>query len=144
MKRKHWKILLVSVGSTFLLLTTILAIHIYMVTRPKPSQDPRLRQLARLDVISDIDSTDVPKLQSIVAKMEGVRTVKYAANESAVIFEFDPSKQNTEAVAESLSQNGYTVQKFKVSSSQMNKGCPVMDKSSISYRLGKYFQSAIN
>ncbi|MCT4561651.1 MAG: hypothetical protein N4A41_09760 [Crocinitomicaceae bacterium] len=143
MKRIIKKILLWGSG-IFLLLVVVLFVHIWMVTGNK-KQDQRKRQLARIDILQPVDSLQVSTLRNCISAQEGVRTTLYTANENALIYEFDPTNQSSDKVLEKASsETGLALKKFMISKEQSMEGCPVMDKSSFSYRLGKFFENVIN
>lgn len=60
-KRTLLKKALIVCGSIFLLLIMVLAVHIYMVTRPK-APDAHTIVMARLDIHETVNNTDADKI----------------------------------------------------------------------------------
>ena len=69
MKKNVLKKILIVSGSVFLLLATVLAVHIYLVTRPKPV-DPSLFAMARIDFKQEINQEDAVKITNWFNKQE--------------------------------------------------------------------------
>lgn len=144
MTKKFWKRLLIGVGSTFLLLVAVLFVHIWMVTRPKPGDDQRVRQLARIDFQQEL----TPKVRAELVKdfkaMEGTRTFRFNPDEKAMVYEIDPEIQSTEAVYQNLVvSNDFKAKKYAVPVAMKSGGCPAIDKNSFTYRLGKMFEGMV-
>jgi hypothetical protein len=144
MKNLLLKRLLIAAGSIFLLLVLILFVHIYQVTRPTQDQDLRARQLSRIELTEKLDTEGERSLMKDLTSMKGIAIAKLSKTENAVIYELDPTVQSTDKVVSKLSKNGYPVKKFELSKEQQGKGCPVIDKSSVTYKVGSFFQSIIN
>ena len=144
MKRKHWIRLGIGVVSTFLLLVVVLFIHIAMVTKADPIEDQRKRQLARIDFASDIDDKEASLIRKEMSDIKGMRTVKVNAEKDIVVYEIDPTLTSTSQVYTAVVENkGRNAKKFVIPASDRANGCPVIDRSSISYRLGKFFQDIL-
>ncbi|MFT7343699.1 MAG: hypothetical protein ACI9XP_000273 [Lentimonas sp.] len=144
MKRKHWIILGIGVLSTFLLLVVVLFIHIAMVTKADPIEDLRNRQLSRIDFAMDIDEQLAGEIRKDMTSIAGVRTVRVNVEKDIVVYELDPSITSTEKVYAAVIDNkGRKAKKFVIDKSAATNGCPVLDRSSVSYRLGKFFQNIL-
>ncbi|MBU2020229.1 MAG: hypothetical protein KJ941_11345 [Bacteroidetes bacterium] len=144
MKRKIWKRLIIVTGSVFLLLVITLFVHIMMVTKKDTVQDLRKRQLSRIDLTQSVDSLKAIEITQTIREMEGVRVAKFGFSEKAIVYELDPSVQSPDKIVAALENKGYPVKKFEINKKDMANGCPVMDKSSISYRMGRFFQNIID
>ena len=142
--RKFWKRTLLLTGSVFLLLVATLFVHIYMVTRPNDKDDFRTRQLARIQFTEALDAETLGSVKANMYAMNGVRTVKYFEAQKAIVYELDPKVQSTDKVfSEVIEKNDLPAKKFVIDKSRSADGCPVLDKSSLSYRLGTFFQNLL-
>lgn len=145
MSKKNWKRLLIITGSVFLLLVVTLFVHIMIVTSNKgDKQDLRSRQLSIISLTEKVDSEKGSEITKMVLKMKGVREAKFNKPGMSIIYEIDPQLQSPDAVVAALDKQGYPVKKFVIAKKGNAESCPVMDKSSISYRMGKFFQDILN
>jgi hypothetical protein len=115
--------------STVLLLGTILLVHIYMVTKPKPDKHTRI--LARIDIGQPVDSNDVHKIVSWLYAQPGVDHVMCNAKTSIAVFSFSPLQNdaNTLAIQFSSQLKFVNARRFMPTAAQMKNACPVAPNS---------------
>lgn len=115
--------------STVLLLGTILLIHIYMVTKPKPDKHTRI--LARIDIGQHVDSNDVHKIVGWLYAQPGVDHVMCNPKTGIAVFSFSPLQNdaNTIAIQFSRQLNFVNASRFMPTAAQMKSACPVAPNS---------------
>lgn len=139
---KKWPLLkkaLIVSGSIFLLLVLLLAVHIYMVTRPK-APDAHTLVMARLDIHQAINTQDADKITSWLYAQKGVNRVLCNADSRIAIFTYYPVQVNGDSIAAKLqTQLGYAAERYKPTEEELKSGCPV-SAGSASARLMSYFK----
>jgi len=129
MKRKTVKQILLWGGGIFLCLTVILAVHIYMVTRPK-APDAYTRIMARIDIKQPLSQQDADKISSWMYQQQGVDRVMVNPQSRIVVFTFFPVKTSaTEIVRNFKTALHYPGDRYMPSAEEMSQGCPAMSAS---------------
>lgn len=128
MKKKLLKKVLIVSGSIFLLLVTVLAVHIYLVSRPKPV-DANLFAMARIDFKQDISQADAITITNWFNKQNGIQQFKCSPETKNAVFTFYPSKVDaTKAVETFVKELHYNAVRFMPSKADLMKGCPMAVK----------------
>ena len=128
MKSKIFKRITIGVLSTLLLLTIVLGIHIYVVTRPHI--DAKTVAMARIDIKQNIAETDAGAIEKWVSEQQGVDHVVLNRQTNILIFTFYPIKVNASQLAENLKSTFHiNAERFMPSQEQMASGCPAMSGS---------------
>jgi hypothetical protein len=139
MKKRTWKRIALGILSVFALLVVVLAVHIYMVTRPKP-MDPHLRVMARIDIRQSIGSSDSAAITSWMYRQQGVDHVLCNPTSDIVVFTFFPAKTSADRIVKDFkSQLPYKGDRYLPSAEEMKGGCPVASTSS-TYKIVKFFK----
>lgn len=108
---------------TFLLL--VLAIHIYIVTKPKPPGENTV-VMARIDVSPQMKESNAHDYASWLYKQPGVQHVMCNTNNSNVVFTYYPIKNDADRITDNFASHfQINAQRFKPSKEQMMAGCPV-------------------
>jgi hypothetical protein len=143
MYRKTKRILKYTVFSAmavFVLLTLVLAVHIYQVSNmPKGGVDGW--QMARIDVVSTKDSISLEMFRNAVQSQDGVfhTYVNYASGTLA--FAYNPEVTHADTVCSSAKLvTGLKAERILVHAEDVANACPVIDKNSITYRISSGFQ----
>lgn len=127
MTRKAKKILKVCAAVTSILVIT-LAIHIYMVTRPKANEKTIV--LARVDITSDINEAEASKITDWLYRQKGVDHVFCNPESNIAVFTYYPLTADANQIADRLSKTfGYTAKRYLPSEQEMAAGCPAFAKS---------------
>jgi len=128
MKKKIFKRILLATGGLLVILSTVLAIHIYKVTRPGKADDTTV-SMARIDFKQDISSEDAAKITNWFMQQKGISQFKCSPENKNAVFTFYPVKVNATAIVETFSKElHYNATRFLPSKSDMMKGCPVAVK----------------
>lgn len=144
MKRKFIVRGLYLAGISIVLLLGVLVIHVAMVTKSK-NDDKRVRQMARIDFKEDIDSADANIIKNKVLAMEGVDAAYFNIEDNILVYSYNPDSLHSDLVYYNLmNKTDYKAERFKVDAEQLANGCPVIDKSSISYQFASVVQNIIN
>jgi len=130
MKGKLLKKVLLSVGAVGLLLSAVLCVHIYLVTRPK-TPDATTIVMARVDFKQDINQEDADKITNWLYQQKGIDHVLCNPATDILIFTFFPVKTSANEVVENLKANfKYSkMVRFIPSEKDLQGGCPVASNS---------------
>lgn len=137
-KRNIKKLVLGTLGIT-LLLVVVLAVHIYMVTRPKPATASTVA-MARIDFKQTINDADASKVAQWLYQQKGVDHVLINAQTKIGVFTFYPVKANATTIINNLQSNlHYSVQRYIPTAEEMKGGCPVASNS-LAYKFSSFIQ----
>ena len=143
MKKTFLKIA-IGIGSIFALLVIILAVHIYLVT-PEPEQNPTQGwQLSRIDINEELPLSDkqVKEINNSFKSVKGVERVVINKEHGTVVFAYFPKEFSAMSIYNNFStKTGLNTALFTPSKEQLAASCPVIDKNSISYKMGSFFQN---
>ncbi|HVU58349.1 MAG TPA: hypothetical protein VHD83_24980 [Puia sp.] len=111
--------------SIFCVLASALAIHIYIVTRPKPV-DAHTRAMARIDIRQSITQADADRITTWLYRQKGVDRVLVNPVSSIVVFTFFPIKTNaSQVVSDFRTDLPYKAQRFLPTEAAVRSGCPL-------------------
>lgn len=120
-----WKKLLISAGVLLLAATTVLAVHIYQVTRPQITDAERI-VMARVDFQQDISPDDANKITEWLYANKGVHHVLCNAETNIAVFTFYPAQTDANNIIADLKKVGnYKAERYLPSATAMKSGCPV-------------------
>jgi hypothetical protein len=125
---------------TIVLLFVVLVVHIYMVMGPSNMKYHEPMQLSRIDFIEPNDSL----MRLAEARIRANKNIKHSfinAQQGTLVYGYVPSTVDPQAIFASLSDMPIQAKPFVADKVAVASGCPVMDKSSMTYRLGAYIQS---
>ncbi len=129
-------------GITFLVLAVVLAVHIYIVTRPK-SIDKTLLAIARIDFKQSITNKDSLTITQWLYQQKGIQYVLCNTATNITVFGFYPSQTNASNVVVSLTNNlHYQAQRFIPTQEEINSGCPILAEPN-SAKLYNYLKSLL-
>ncbi|MBS1659566.1 MAG: hypothetical protein JST68_00805 [Bacteroidetes bacterium] len=132
MTKRTWKRIAFTVLGVFVLGVIVLAIHIYIVTRPRV--DAGTRVLVRIDMKQDIDSADAGKITAWLYQQKGVDHVLVNPESNIAVFSFAPVQNNaTQIVGRFKQELPYKAERYLPSEEEMKNGCPVAT-TSMSYK----------
>jgi hypothetical protein len=139
MKKKMIKRFLIGTGTVLLLLVMVLAIHIYVVTRPK-APDAHTRIMARIDIRQDITRDDADKITAWLYQQKGIDHVLCNPQSDIVVFTFFPIKTSADKIVKDFKSSlPYKAERYMPSESEMKSGCPVAS-TSFSYKVYSFFK----
>lgn len=125
---------------TVILLTVVLAVHIYMVTRPKPPGE-HTRIMARIDIKQPVNQADAEKITNWFYQQKGVDHVLVNPQSRIVVFTYYPIKTNATALTASFTTSlHYKAQRVIASKDDIASGCPVSN-TSITYKVFNFFKN---
>jgi len=129
MKKETVKKILLWAGGIFVCLVLMLAVHIYLVTRPK-APDANTRIMARLDIKQPITQEDADHITSWLYDQKGIDHVLVNPKSQIAIFTFAPIKTNGDEIAKKFTAAlHYDAVRYMPSEEEMMKGCPVKARS---------------
>ena len=141
MKKRTIKRIALWGTSLFLLLVLVLAVHIYIMTRPKaPDADTRI--MARIDIKQPITQEDANRITTWLYREKGVDRVLCNPANGIVVFTFAPIISNgNRIVADLQAALPYKAERFLPSEEEMERagGCPVAGNS-LGYRVALFFK----
>lgn len=123
------KKIFIGLGIIVLVLSTVLGVHIYLVTRPKPI-DPNMKVLARIDFQEKITSENSKNIMSFLYAQTGVDHVLVNESSKVVIFSFFPTKANANVLVMAMNKTlGTEGKRYLPSEKELMEGCPVNQES---------------
>ena len=136
MKNKLKKIIVWSVSITAFL-AIVLAIHIYVVTRPKVNAQTVV--MARMDIKQSLTQDDAAKIANWLYQQKGVNHVLVNPKTDIVIFTFYPLKTSANQVVSDFNSNlNYKAARFMPTEAQVDASCPAVN--SMAFKVSKFFQ----
>ncbi|MFC4231980.1 hypothetical protein ACFOW1_08765 [Parasediminibacterium paludis] len=143
MQNKYFKLFLKTSGIVFLLLVVALAVHIYIVTRPKPLDKTQLA-IARIDFKQSISPKDSLSITQWLYQQKGVQYVLCNPTSSITVFGFYPAQINANDVVTSLTKTlHYQAQRHIPTVEELNSGCPII-VATTGAKLYNYLKSRLN
>jgi hypothetical protein len=129
MTKKTIKKILLGTFSFFALMIIVLAVHIYVVTKPKVDEHTRI--MARIDINKPIDQQDANKITAWLYQQNGVDHVLCNPKTSIVVFTYSPLKANANSIAENFKNdlNYSDAKRYIPTEAEMQGGCPVASTS---------------
>jgi thiosulfate reductase cytochrome b subunit len=125
MKKSKFKKILWASLSTVVFLVTVLAVHIYMVTRPK-APDATTKIMARLDFKQGLKQDDADKITAWLYNQNGVDHVLCNQKSGIAVFTFYPVKTSANKITSDMRYDlHYTVNRYMPTKEEMQGGCPV-------------------
>jgi hypothetical protein len=138
MTKKTFKKILAWTGSIMLLLVVVLSVHIYIVTRPKPT-DLHTRAMARIDFKQQLSSGDSIQITTWLYQQKGIDHVLCNPKNEIVVFTFFPAITTANKIVNDfkLSHN-YNAERFVPTEADMASGCPM--SSSTTYKFYSFIK----
>ena len=126
--------------AVLVILSAVLAVHIYQVTRPSGNNHTNW-QLARVDFNTPMDSVEAKTIRSYFYQIEGVKQAYVNAKEGNVVYAYTPGTLEQETVNTHLKSKTELPFEFYVANASGAEACPVINKKSPMYRLGLMFRN---
>ncbi len=146
MKNKLIKLTIWTTAAASLLII-VLGVHIYLVTSPKEENPTASWQLARIDIqertpLSPLVAKEVKKTLKAI---KGVKRVVVNSEHANAVIGFNPKSQSSRAIYEQFSkQSLIAATLYTPTEKQLAAGCPAIDKTSITYQVGSFFQEVFH
>jgi len=143
MKKTFIKIAIWS-GSILTLLIIVLAVHIYMVIPTKEENPTASWQLSRIDIKEPLPLSEnqVKEINRSIKSIDGVERAVVNKDHGTLVVAYFPSKNNIDLIYSRFTENtDISTSLFKPTKDQLAASCPVINKNSISYRMGSFFQN---
>ena len=138
MKNNFFKKILIWGTSVTMFLAIVLAIHIYIVTRPKT--DAYTRVMARIDIKQQINQDDANKIATWLYQQQGIDHVLINPKTDIVIFTFSPLKTTANEVVSNFKSNlNYKAERFMPTQDELANSCPVAT-TSVTYKVYNFFK----
>src|ERR1700759_1189401 len=99
MTKRTWKRIALITLSVFGALVVVLAVHIYIVTRP-PHVDAGTRVMARIDVKQDMNAQDAQKISDWLYRQKGVEHVLVNPESHIAVFTFAPVLNSADKIVQ--------------------------------------------
>lgn len=125
MQKRTWKRIALVVPAVFVLGVVVLAIHIYVVTRPRV--DAGTRVMVRIDLGQDIGQADADRITAWLYRQKGVDHVLVDPRSDMAVFTFAPVSNDANRIVGDLrAQTSYRrALRYMPSKKEMQAGCPV-------------------
>jgi hypothetical protein len=121
------------------LLATLLAVHIYWVTRPHA--DARARAMVRIDLHQSISSTDADSIKAWLYRQKGVDRVLVNPRSAIAVFTFAPVVANANEIVRAFKASlpYKRSERYLPGGGQQNKRCP-MTATPVTNRIYQFFK----
>jgi len=130
MKHATIKKILIWSGGTFAFLVLVLAIHIYVVTRPKLVKpiSPNSRTMARIDLHQAITQDDANKITAWLFQQKGVEHVYVSTKSDKALFLFFTTQTTGNKVVQDFKDQMHyeNAVRYLPTTDDYAKGCPVV------------------
>ena len=139
MQKRTWKRIALAVLGVFVLGVVVLAIHIYVVTRPRVDADTRV--MVRIDLRQDIGQADADRITAWLYQQRGVDHVLVNPQSDIAIFTFAPVVNDANRiVGDFRAQTSYKqARRYMPTEKEMQGGCPVA-ATSVAYKVSRFIQ----
>lgn len=142
MKKKTWKRIALAALSVFGLSILVLAVHIYIVTRPRPA-DASTRAMARIDIRQPVTQADADRITAWLYGQKGVDHVLVNPKTDIAVFTFFPIQTTADRIFSDFKANlPYKAERYIPSAAALKGGCPVAS-SSATYRIYSWLKHII-
>lgn len=139
MRKRTWKRIALWTFSIFTALAIILAVHIYIVTRPKP-MDAHTRAMARIDIQQPITQADAGRITAWLYQQKGVDRVLVNPATSIAVFTFFPIRTTaSQVVSDFKAHLPYKAERCVPTQAELKSGCPVAS-TSMTYKIYGFFK----
>lgn len=110
----------------FGILTIVLVVHIYWVTRPKPI-DPNAVTMARIDIKNPLNEQDANKIQTWLYQQKGINRVLVNPKSQIAIFTFYPAKVSSDEIVSNFKASfNYDAKRFVATEKELAGSCPTL------------------
>jgi hypothetical protein len=139
MQKRKWRRIALAALGVFVLGAVVLAIHIYVVTRPRV--DANTRVMVRIDLGQDIGQADADAITAWLFQQKGVDHVLVSPQSDIAIFTFAPVSNDANRIVNDFRvQTAYKKSVRNMpSEKEMQGGCPVA-ATSLTYKVYRFIQ----
>jgi len=139
MNSKTVKNILKWAGGVLSFLVVVLAVHIYLVTRPKAPTEHTVA-MARIDLKQTIDQRDADQINEWLSQQKGVDHVLCNPESAVVVFTFRPFRTSANRLVSDFKTHfHYKAERYIPTREEMQNGCPVAN-TSLTYKVYQFFQ----
>ncbi|UCS91543.1 heavy-metal-associated domain-containing protein [Echinicola marina] len=134
------KRILIGAAALMAILVITLAVHIYLVTNDRP-KGPNWT-MSQIDFNEDLDSMRMEEIKTDLLEIDGMRDVRVNRTSDYLIVLYDRKKHSPHDLVDGVNKN-YQLQStlFQPSEEQLAASCPAIDKKSLTYMVGSYFEN---
>lgn len=113
----------------FGILTIVLVIHIYWVTKPKVP-DSHTIVMARIDIKNSLNQEDANKIKIWLYQQKGIDHVVVNTKTQIAIFTFYPTKTSADQIVRNFKTSfNYDIKRFVPTKEEIANGCPALPPS---------------
>ncbi len=127
-------------GGICLVLAIALAAHIYVVTKPADVYHNNW-QLARIDVRQPAEPASLDQAVAIVKAEPGVKHAFLNKKDGIIVYGYEPGTLEPAAILSRVNSLPVNARAFEVPAEAAATGCPVIDKSSVTYRFSTFLKN---
>jgi len=127
-------------GGVSLVLAIVLAAHIYVVTKPADVHHNNW-QLARIDIQQPVETASLDEAIAKVKSEPGVKHAFLNRQDGIIVYGYEPGTLEPETVLSRVNSLSVKARAFEESAETAAQGCPVIDKSSMTYRFSTFLRN---
>jgi hypothetical protein len=137
-----WKKIIIGIIGIFSFLVVVLTVHIYQVTRPKEGRIPSIA-LSRIDFPQGIDSLEAVSIKNYFSELEGISDFRQNIESGYIICLYDTKVWQSQELVEKINLHySLSAVLYKPSAEMLAQSCPVIDKNSLTSKLGTFLQKS--
>ncbi|UZR96562.1 hypothetical protein [Chondrinema litorale] len=129
--------------SIFSILALVLVIHIAMVTKPNNSHHSNW-QLSRIDFTQSLDSAQAQLAMKTIQSISGVKHAYVNNAQGTLVYSYEAGHLKSADVFDAfIAKTNFEAKPYKAPKMEDATGCPVIDKSSLTYRFTTFVQNTL-
>lgn len=143
--KKKIKITIAGALGLAVLLFIVLVVHIAIMVKGRTPPENATIQMARADFDQQPGVAGAGLIESRIRAMSGVKSTYYNPASKILIYTFDATKNNAEAIFDrAVKPSGFGAALHTFSKEEMSRGCPAMDNSSFYGKLTTVIDRIVN
>lgn len=125
MKQKLLKRICITAAAIVVVLSAVLAVHLYHVFSNKKKADSSTIAMARIDFKQPISSADGSKISVWLYQQKGVTQVLCNDSAAIAVFSYHLATNNADSIIAALKTTlNYTAERFIPDQASLKSGCP--------------------
>jgi hypothetical protein len=135
------KKIIIGIVGIAILLVTVLAVHIYQVTATKKNNGPSMA-MSKILLHEELDSLTSLGVKFFIQENEGVKDTRINRSAGHAICLYDRNSNDVREIIEALNQKfELRATLFQPSAEELAMSCPAIDRNSVTYKLGNFFEN---
>jgi hypothetical protein len=147
MKKKTVVRIMAGLGGVFILLFSVLCVHLYAIAK-RTNENPNNKiQLSRIDFKQPVDSMEAIRMKNYVITLNGVQGAHFNTAHGTLVYGYTLGTQTPQEVYTKImdfSEHKYKAEPYVVSADQLNRGCPAGFDNSMTMQFSNFLYKTFN